>query len=287
MARYYSTEIIKPYINGEDQHTQFTIGDTIFSWTSFEIPSGACRLIGVDAWVKSQGNAAKTTNGYGMGIYFAHDFSYIKQGVETPCDNLYGNELIDQPNRVFAPTAPIVNNMIGQAAIESITTANNANGRMWTHLSGCGASGTSVGAPIPSLVFNPPVDVDYQLSSSVSKTRYWMLGVAGGKSTDTLKLTSVLSIAETGTAGHAATQEITTDDGSGGTTVSPTHQFEIGDKLEIGTSVGTPAAGSELGTVQTLSSSSITLTAPSAIDLVDGDVIYSVNPIKIRLHFEY
>tara|TARA_R100000458_G_scaffold41745_1_gene39468 strand:- start:608 stop:1456 length:849 start_codon:yes stop_codon:yes gene_type:complete len=282
MARYYSTEIIKPYISGADQHAQFTVGDTVFSWTSFEIPSGACKLIGVDAWVKSQGDAALTTNNYEMGVHFAHDFSYDKQGVETPSDVLYSNTNTNQPNRVFAPIAPIINYMIGQATLYSTTTANNASGRVWSHI-GCvsGASG------FPNLVFNPPVDVDYQLSSSVSKTRYWMLGVAGGKSTDTLKLTSILSIAETGTAGNASTQVISTDNGSGGQTVAPNEQFEIGDKLEIGTSVGTPAAGSELGTVQGLGTNSLTLTAPSTTDLVDGDVIYSVNPIKIRLHFEY
>ena len=63
--------------------------------------------------------------------------------------------------------------------------------------------------------------------------------------------------------------------------------FIAGDILHIGTSVGTPAADSLIGTVASADSATqLTLTSTSATDLVDGDILYNLHPITLVLGFE-
>ena len=63
--------------------------------------------------------------------------------------------------------------------------------------------------------------------------------------------------------------------------------FAAGDIVHIGTSVGTPAADSLIGTIATADSATqVTLNAVSPTALVDGDILYNINPVKIILGFE-
>ena len=95
--------------------------------------------------------------------------------------------------------------------------------------------------------------------------------------------TSINAIAEAGTAGAASTQVITMD----GTSMDVQEHFAAGDIVHIGTSAGTPAADSLIGTIASADSATqITLEAASATDLVDGDILYNINPVKIILGFE-
>tara|TARA_R110002050_G_scaffold292495_1_gene447918 strand:- start:5 stop:643 length:639 start_codon:yes stop_codon:yes gene_type:complete len=98
-----------------------------------------------------------------------------------------------------------------------------------------------------------------------------------------MDFTSINAIAEAGTAGAASTQVITMD----GTSMDVQEHFAAGDIVHIGTSAGTPAADSLIGTIASADSATqITLEAASATDLVDGDILYNINPVKIILGFE-
>jgi len=104
----------------------------------------------------------------------------------------------------------------------------------------------------------------------------WTFGGAGSDA-------SLNAIAEAGTAGAASTQVITMD-GSG---MDVREHFAAGDVVHIGTSVGTPAADSLIGTIASADSATqVTLTSTSATDLVDGDILYNIHPITLVLGFE-
>ena len=108
---------------------------------------------------------------------------------------------------------------------------------------------------------------------------FYLAGIAQGA----FDWQSITAIAESGDAEAATTQAITTD----GTSTDNTEQFAIGDVLHIGTTVGEPAADSVIGTVAAVATNLVTLEAVSQTALVDGDILYNINPIEIILAFEY
>ena len=72
-----------------------------------------------------------------------------------------------------------------------------------------------------------------------------------------------------------------------GTSMDVREHFAAGDIVHIGTTVGTPAADSLIGTIASADSTTqITLEAVSPTALVDGDILYNINPIKVILSFE-
>ena len=72
-----------------------------------------------------------------------------------------------------------------------------------------------------------------------------------------------------------------------GSSMDVRKHFIAGDVVHIGTSTGTPAADSLIGTIASADSATqITLDAVSPTLLVDGDILYNINPIRIILFFE-
>ena len=105
----------------------------------------------------------------------------------------------------------------------------------------------------------------------------------GAVASDSFDFTSINAIAEAGAAEAASTQVITMD----GTGMDVREHFMDGDIVHIGTSVGSPAADSLIGTVASADSATqITLDAVSATALVDGDILYNIHPIRLVLSFE-
>ena len=118
-----------------------------------------------------------------------------------------------------------------------------------------------------------------QQGDNVGFDKFYIGGIANGE----FDFTSINAIAESGAAEAASTQVITMD----GTSMDVRHHFIDGDVVHIGTSVGTPAADSLIGTVASADSATqITLDAVSPTELVDGDILYNINPIRIILFFE-
>ena len=115
--------------------------------------------------------------------------------------------------------------------------------------------------------------------TNVGYDKYYVAGIANGA----FDFRSINAIAEAGSAEAASTQVITMD----GTSMDVREHFIDGDVVHIGTSVGTPAADSLIGTIASADSTTqITLDAVSPTDLVDGDILYNIHPIRLILHLE-
>ena len=135
-----------------------------------------------------------------------------------------------------------------------------------------GASGSGSFTPI---VFSQ----ENATHRSVSEDTFYIAGFSNGN----INFQSINAIAETGAEDAASTQVITMD----GTGMDVREHFIAGDVVHIGTSVGSPAADSLIGTVASADSATqITLEAVSPTALVDGDILYNIHPIRVLLHFE-
>tara|TARA_R100000315_G_C5187004_1_gene108830 strand:- start:50 stop:817 length:768 start_codon:yes stop_codon:yes gene_type:complete len=251
--RYFTAEV-KPLIPASRQHAaSFTAGDVLFDWTEVQIPKGTSRCIGAAALVRPKGNATPTANPFGFFIVFS------KTNTQT-LGTVNGT-----PDKV--PT----NDLLGLLEIEDTTSYVHANLKS-TNIGMAGrASNTSTQA---NLLITPS-----QQGDNVGFDKFYIGGIANGE----FDFTSINAIAESGAAEAASTQVITMD----GTSMDVRHHFIDGDVVHIGTSVGTPAADSLIGTVASADSATqITLDAVSPTELVDGDILYNINPIRIILFFE-
>ena len=68
MKSNYFNVTVKPDMLGSVGVTTFGSGDVMFDWTSFEVPRGACKLIGVTTLVKGKNGARQE---FASDIYFA------------------------------------------------------------------------------------------------------------------------------------------------------------------------------------------------------------------------
>jgi len=253
MSKYFTAEV-KPLIPASKQNAaSFTIGDVLFDWTEVQIPKGTARCIGAAALVRPKGNSIPTANAKGFFIVFS----------KTNTTSL--GTVNSTPDKV--PT----NDLLGLLEIEDTTSYVHANLKS-TNVGLAGrASNTSTQA---NLVITPS-----QQGDNVGFDKFYIGGIANGE----FDFTSINAIAESGAAEAASTQVITMD----GSSMDVRHHFIDGDVVHIGTSAGTPAADSLIGTVASADSATqITLDAVSPTELVDGDILYNINPIRIILFFE-
>ena len=72
MGKYFTVEVKPeiPTIATTGQHTTYGDADILFDWTSFDIPKGAAKLIGIVMEVRSQGDAGATVNKFGVDLLF-------------------------------------------------------------------------------------------------------------------------------------------------------------------------------------------------------------------------
>jgi len=250
----YFTADVKPTIAASKQHAgAFTIGDVLFDWTEVQIPKGTSRVIGAAALVRPKGNSGSAANLFGFFLVFS------KTNTQT-----FG-VINSTPTRV--PT----NDLLGILEIES-TTSYLASTLKSTQIGMAGrASNTSSQA---NVLITPS-----QTGDNVGYDKFYVAGMANGA----FDFSSINAIAEDTDAEHADSKVITMD----GSSMDVRHSFINGDVVHIGTSEGTPAADSLIGTVASADSATqITLDAVSPTALVDGDILYNINPIRIILFFE-
>lgn len=250
---YFNSPVIKPLVPASLQHAGiFTAGDVLFDWTSFEIPRGAARLIGATALVRPKGDAAATPNVFGIDLLFHKDTAVSATPTSIGTVNSPG------------PVLPS-NDIIGCLSIEADAFATGGT-------TGAVAVGTS-GSADSCLVFEP----NPGSGGNVGVDKYWVAGIAGGAHF----FTSLNAIAEDTAAGHANSIAITMD----GVGMDCTESIMVGDILHTGTAVGATAVDTLIGTVSAVAASLITNEAASPALLVDGDILYNINPIRIILHF--
>ena len=267
-GKYYSTKV-RPTIAASSQHAAaYTAKDVLFGWTAVQIPRGSARLISATAIVRGKGDANGTANPFAMDLWFADDdrnalaasnavTNGANAGIPTR-DIIGGIELAVNGYREFGD-----NNMVQVVTSGPTIKADSLNKNN-----------------VDNLVITPKMSLDVNANPTVmGYSTFYMAGIAQGA----FDWQSITAIAEAGAAEAASTQAITTD----GTSTDNTEQFAIGDVLHIGTSAGTPAADSPIGTVAAVATNLITLEAVSETALVDGDILYNINPVEIVLSFEY
>ena len=272
-GKYYSTKI-RPNIPPSSQHAAaYTAKDVLFGWTAVQIPRGSAKLISATAIVRGKGDANGTANPFAMDLWFADDdrMGLAASNAVTnaanagiPSRDIIGAvELSVAGYREFGDNNTIQCVTSGPTIDDGDTTVNKNS--------------------IDPLVITPKATLDVNrdgTNTDAGYSTFYMAGIAQGA----FDWISINAIAEAGDAEAASTQVITMD----GTSMDCTEHFVAGDIVHIGTSVGSPAADSVIGTIASVDSSTqITLKAVSETALVDGDILYNINPVEIVLAFEY
>tara|TARA_R110002020_G_scaffold91286_1_gene221837 strand:- start:263 stop:1027 length:765 start_codon:yes stop_codon:yes gene_type:complete len=253
MSKYFTTTV-KPTVTASLQHTAaFTSGDVLFDWTEFEIPRGASRLIGATVLVRPKGDAGPTANNFGMNLVFSTTNTTSLGTINSAPDNAPSNDFIGH--------------------IEFQTTTSYTPGLASTTIGTAGRA-SNTNTDMAAMVLETTTD-----GTNVGYDKLYVGGIAAGA----FDFISLNANTEDLAAEHADSKVITMD-GSG---MDVREHFIAGDVIHIGTSVGTPAADSLIGTVASADSATqITLDAVSATSLVDGDIFYNIHPIRIILSFE-
>ena len=271
-GKYYSTKV-RPTIAASSQHAEaYTAKDVLFGWTAVQIPRGSARLISATAIVRGKGDANGTANPFAMDLWFADD---DRMGLAA------SNAVVNAANAGI-PTRDLIGSVeLAVAGYKEFGDNNMAQVVTSGHVSvGDYGEAVAYGNSTNNLVITPKMTLDVNASPTVmGYSTFYMAGIAQGA----FDFTSITAIAEDTAAGAAAAVAITTD----GTSTDNTEQFAIGDVLHIGTTVGAPAADSVIGTVAAVATNLVTLEAASETLLVDGDILYNINPVEIVLAFEY
>ena len=253
MGKFYTVEV-KPTVTASLQHTAaFADGDVLFDWTEFEVPKGTVKLVGATGIIRPKGDAGPTANSFSMNLIFGKSNDTSTGTINSASDN--------KPN----------NDFLGVTELNANLGVNDTMASSWV-VSGSGmGDGDRGGDPIMMTPTKKGTNVGYN--------KMYLAGQARGA----FDFVSINAIAEAGSAEAASTQVITMD----GTSMDVREHFIDGDVVHIGTSVGSPAADSLIGTVASADSATqITLDAVSPTALVDGDILYNIHPIRVILQFE-
>ena len=253
MKTNYFTVELSPTIAASKQHAgTFGSGSCLFNWQAIQIPRGTCALVSATALVRAKGDADPTPNHVSIDLFFAKSNAIDLGTQRSQCDH--------RPN----------NNFIGYHQIEGGSSYAGGGISATSVATSSAKEGRSAG-----LVLQPALNSD---SSTGLDTIY--VAAACAETTD---FQSINAIAEDTDAEHADSKVITMD----GSSMDVREHFAPGDIVHIGTSVGTPAADSLIGTIATADSATqVTLNAVSPTALVDGDILYNINPVKLILGFE-
>jgi hypothetical protein len=255
MGKYFSVTK-KIEVAASKQHaSKFANGQIIADWQPIQIPKGACCLRSATMLVRPKGDADPTKNSFAMDILFSKTNTVSLGTVNANADHI--------PNPDILGFIEIDTGNYGASSLNSVSIAT-----------------TSVNGDLESA--SPPLVLqgDPTTGDNVGYDTIYVGILSRHADVDFI---SINAIAENGTAGAASTQVITMD----GTSMDVREHFAAGDIVHIGTSVGTPAADSLIGTIASADSATqLTLTSTSATDLVDGDILYNLHPITLVLGFE-
>jgi len=258
MGKYFSVTK-KIEVAASLQHAaKFGAGEIIADWQAVQIPKGACCLRSLTMLVRPKGDATPTINAFPVDILFAKTNTVSLGTVNAITSH--------NPNPDILGMIEIEAGNYGSITTQSTAIATTNQG------------GDSESATTPLILQGDPTSGD-----NVGFDTVYVGIISRHADVDFI---SINGIAEDGAADAASTQVITMDDLSAGTTMDCREHFAAGDILHIGTTVGTPAADSLIGTVASTAAQQITLEAVSPTALVDGDVLYNIHPITLVLGFE-
>ena len=257
MASKYFTVEAKPTIPASLQHAeQFDQHELLFDWTAFQVPRGANKLVNVTALVRPKGDAGPTGNKKAFELIFSKS--------NTQSLGTINGGSIKRPSNDFLGSVEFAASHYHSQVLTSTMVASLSRG-------------SDAGIVAGPLVLQGDITSGDNVGFD---TLYVGAMTTAASSFDFISLNA---IAEAGAADAASTQVITMD----GTGMDVREHFISGDVLHIGTTVGTPAADSLIGTVASADSATqITLEAVSPTALVDGDILYNIHPIRLVLQFE-
>ena len=254
----YFTVTVKPTIAASAQHAAFSNNDLLFDWTAFEMPKGSAKLVNATVLVRPKGDSSPTANDNAIGLVFSSSNTQSLGSANGAVTNIPSND--------FLGTVEFSANSYTPVSFNSTVVGTLGRGTGDTEI------------PMAPLVLTPNVN-----ALSTTTPGYDTLYIGGFCADANTDFTSINAIAEDTDAEHANSQVITMD----GASMDVREHFIAGDVVHIGTSVGTPAADSLIGTVASADSATqITLEAVSPTALVDGDTLYNIHPIRIILQFE-
>ena len=255
MASKYFTVAVKPTVTASLQHTAaFGSGEVLFDWTSFQVPRGANKLVSATAMVRAKGDATPTANPFGLQLLFSSTNTVSLGTINSAPDH--------RPSDDFLGFVEFAAASYTAASMQSTAVAVVAKGDDVTNF-----------APLI-------LEGNIGTGDNVGYDTIYVGGVTQGAFDWS---SSLNAIAEDTDAEHADSKVITMD----GISMDVRAHFIAGDVVHIGTSVGTPAADSLIGTVASADSATqITLNDVSPTALVDGDILYNIHPVKLLLQFE-
>lgn len=251
-SKYFTVEV-KPVMATVNAglNAAFADGDVLFDWTSFEIPRGSAKLIGVTFEARPKGDSGATPNIFALELLFAKDKrvngTLTAPGTLGPLNAAPANSgvIADQCD-TFIGHAPIVAGDFGVTDPPAVAFADVPNGMVFA---GDPSSGSNVG-------------VD----------KYYVGGIAGG-AFDFRSLTKINN-------GDLDGPTLTVD----GT--DPRLIFAAGDTIAV-TTVADATVQKAVGTIDSITdANTIVLTSTSSNEVANNDAVYNVSPIRLLLTFE-
>jgi len=247
MNSKYFNVTVKPDMTGNNAVTAFGSGDLMFDWTEFSIPKGGARLIGVTALVKGADIARQEI---AMDIYFAKPLTSDRTTAPTSLGTVNGT----------AAGAGFSNELLGALVINAEDYRDHLDNMSVAHVNFIsGAANTSSGA---GFVLD---DVTHPYNNP-SYNKYY-IGVCAGGAFDF----------GTGVLANDAVEVGATTFAVDGNAASKA--FGPGDVI-------VDNGNAAIGTVKTVSTTSITLESGCTEAVGDDDEIVPKNPITFILHFE-
>jgi hypothetical protein len=70
-TKYFNSSVISPTVAASKLNTAFAEGDIVFDWVGFEVPRGACKLLGATVIIRPKNDAGQTVAANGLDLLFA------------------------------------------------------------------------------------------------------------------------------------------------------------------------------------------------------------------------
>jgi len=266
LGRYIIREV-KPEIAPAIAHLNaFTANDLLFDWTSFTLPQGGNRLVGITAIVRSTDGADQTC---AMDLFFARQALDMGDIVDGTAPVSMGTQHADP---TINPANPYWDQIIGHAKLtaDNFSTAGAIESGITVGTTGYHAS---TGATAGLTGQNPLIFGDYGATPVDGMYTFYV----GATCIGTPDFHSDLAYAS------GTDSDITCDGTDARKLLAPGDRIKAYDISEDdGTTI-------DIGTVGSIpDATSVVLAGGSRSTgtLADGDNIYNINPIKLILTFE-
>ena len=250
--KYFSVDVA-PTIPASLQHAAFSGGDVLFDWTPFQIPKGSSALHSVAALVRPKGNAAASGNNIGFYLIFSK--------TNTQSLGVVNSATLQRPSDDFLGVV--------EFEVENYGHSNMSS----THVATMGKASNS-GRDNPVIVLTGDPDS----GDNIGYDTLYVAAIATG----VFDFTSINVINDADINTTTPTAIV-----MAGADMDVRQHFIAGDILHSENDI-------LLGTVDTIDAAAtgpINLTvatsgAGDSTTVADGDTIYSLSPVKLKLSFE-